>query len=105
LYYTYLRFSSGLKDRFHAIGVSSSMKQHHTAEEKKRGTRQGVRSAREIHQANIDRELADDARQLEELEGKLMEVYPFAMDICNMYVYSLVTGYMYNLLMMMATYS
>lgn len=73
--HTHFRFASGLVDRFHATGVSGSMRQH--SEQKKRAgklTPKPVYSAREIHRANIERELQEDELELRELERKLLEV-------------------------------
>ena len=68
------KFASGLKDRFYSTGVSGSMQQHQNVENKKKAAKAGLRTAREIHQANVEKELEDDARQLAELEEKLVEV-------------------------------
>jgi hypothetical protein len=67
---TIVRFASGLKDRFHSVGVSGSMKQHSLQASKK-----GRPSAREIHQNNVERELHDEERKLAELEEKLAQVH------------------------------
>lgn len=68
------RFATGLSGRFHAAGVSGSMQQHHHQEGKKKTARLVQRSARDIHQANVESELEEDAKQLAELEEKLMEI-------------------------------
>lgn len=77
------RFASGLKDRFYSTGVSGSMQQHQTMENKKMAVKVGLRTAREIHQANVEKELEDDARQLAELEEKLMEVIIYIYIYCS----------------------
>jgi hypothetical protein len=68
------RFASSLRDRFHTAGISGSMQQHKVQTQKKN-------VAREIHKANIERELQDDEKRLQELENKLREVrLPVSLD-------------------------
>ena len=69
------RFTGGLTDRFHSVGISGSMKMHQRGEEdKKKKSKRRIPTAHEIHRDNIEKEVEDDAKKLEELEQKLFEV-------------------------------